>query len=88
MTVQEWAKSVIAKQPSFNSKEKAIQAAIKANAKLTVHEVWKEPNGDRYIVAAPEAFEALTREKYKRVLSAAELNDIERGDTAEIDEVE
>lgn len=88
MTMHEWAKSVIENLPSFDSKEKAIQAAIKANAKLTVHEVWKEPNGARYIVAAPEAFEALTREKYKRVLSAAELNDIERGDTAEIDEVE
>lgn len=88
MTVQDWAKSVIAKQPSFDSKEEAIQAAIKANAKLSVHEVWKEPRGNKYIVAEPKAFEALTREEYKRVLSAADLNDIEGGDADEIDEVE
>lgn len=88
MTAQEWAKSVIAKQPAFDSKEKAIKAAIKANEQLTVHEVWKEPDGERYIVAEPEAFEALIREKYKRVLTAAELTDIERGDADEIEEVE
>lgn len=88
MTVQEWAKAVIEKQPAFDSKEEAIQAAIKANEKLTIHEVWKEPKGDRYIVAAPEAFEALVREEYKRVLDAGELADIERGEADEVDEVD
>lgn len=88
MTVHEWAKGVIAKQPAFDSKEEAIEAAIKANAKLTVHEVWQEPGGGRYIVAAPEAFEALTREKYKRELDSAELADIERGEADEIEEVD
>lgn len=88
MTVHEWAESVIANLPTFDSKEKAVQAAIKANKKLTVHEVWKEPNGNKYIVATPEALEALTREKYKCVLDATEIADIERGDHIDdIDEV-
>lgn len=88
MTVHEWAKGVIEKQPAFDSKEEAVEAAIKANEKLSIHEVWKAPQDDRYIVAAPEAFEALSREKYKRVLNAADLADMERGETDDIDEVD
>lgn len=86
MTMHEWAKGVIAKQPAFDSKEEAIEAAIKANEKLTIHEVWTD--GDRFIVAAPEAFEALVREEYKRVLDAGELAEIERGDADEVEEVD
>lgn len=86
MTVHEWAKGIIENQPAFDSKEKAVQAAIKANEEMAVNEVWKDLKSERYIVAAPEAFEALYREKYKRVLGSAELVDIERGDIEEADE--
>lgn len=88
MTSEKWVKDLISKQPVFASKNKAIQAAIQANKKLTVHEVWKEPKsrGGRYVVAAPEAFEALYREKYTKILDAGRITDIERGD--DIDEIE
>lgn len=90
MDREAWIKSVIAKQPVFDSKDAAIKAAIKANAKMKVHEVWQEPKerGGRYVVAEPQAFEVLYREKYKRVLDSAAVTDIERGeDTDEIEEV-
>lgn len=82
-------KALIAKQPVFDSKGKAIQAAIQANKKLKIHEVWKEPKerGGRYVVAAPEAFEALYREKYTQILDSTQIADIERSDdTDEIEE--
>lgn len=80
MTKEAWTKSVIAKLPVFDSKDAAIKAAIKANAKLNVHEVWQEPKnrGGRYVVAEPKAFEVLYREKYNRILDSAEVTDIER----------
>ena len=90
MTRDEWVKDLIAKQPVFDTRDKAIQAAIKANEKLKVHEVWKEPKerGGRFVVAAPEAFETLYRENYKQVLDSAQITDIERdGNTDEIEEV-
>lgn len=86
MTREVWAKSVISKLPVFDNKKAAIQAAIKANATLKVHEVWQEPNGGRYVVAAPQAFETLGREKYKRVLDSAMITDIERGE--HVDKIE
>lgn len=91
MDREAWIKNVIAKQPTFDSKNEAIQAAIKANAKLKVHEVWQEPKdrGGRYVVAEPQAFETLYREKYERVLDAAAITDIERGERGDdIDEIE
>lgn len=89
MSYKEWAKNVIAKQPVFDSKKKAIQAAIKANKEMAVNEIWQEPNAGRYVVAAPEAFEALYREKYTRILDSGQISDIERGDdTDEIEELE
>lgn len=91
MTVEQWNKSVIAKQPVYDSKDEAIKAAIQANKKPgAVNEVWKEPKdkGGRYVVASSQAFEALHREKYKRVLDDCMLADIERGEHIdEIDEV-
>ena len=87
MTLEQWIKSVIEKQPVFDSKDEAIQAAIQAN-KTNACEIWQEPNGGKYVVAKPEAFEALYRGKYKKVLDAIEIADIERGDTDEIEEEE
>ncbi len=86
MTREKWVKALIEKQPVFDSRDAAIKAAIQANKKLAVNEVWQEPNGGRYVVAAPEALETLYREKYKRILDSGELVDIERGE--HIDEVE
>ena len=86
MSIKKWAKSVIAKQPVYDSKETAIQAAIKANKEMAVNEIWQEPNDGRYVVAAPEAFEALYREKYTRILDSGQISDIERGD--DVDEIE
>lgn len=83
MTVEKWAESVIAKQPVFDSKKEAIEAAIK-NQELC--EVWQEPNGGKYVVAEPEAYEALHRAKYKKILDAVTLADIERGE--HIDDIE
>lgn len=91
MTYEKWVKDLIGKLPVFESKEEAVKAAIQANKKLKIHEVWKEPKerGGRYVVAAPEAFEVLYREKYKQVLDAGRITDIERGEDAEdIEEVE
>lgn len=87
MTVEKWIKSVVAKQPVYDSKDEAVKAAIQANKKPpNVYEVWQQPNGGKYVVAAPEALEALYRAKYKRILDPAALADIERGD--HIDEIE
>lgn len=88
MTTEAWVKALIKKQPVYDSKDAAVKAAIKANKKLAVNEVWQEPKerGGRYVVAAPEAFEALYREKYKRIFDSGELVDIERGE--HIDEIE
>ena len=86
MTREAWAKDLISKQPVFDSKEKAIHAAIQANKKMAVYEVWQEPNGGRYIVASPESFETLYREKYKKILDSSTLVDIERGE--HIDEID
>lgn len=83
MTRAQWIKSVIDKQPVFDSKEAAVEAAIKANKKPgAVYEVWQEPEnrGGRYVVASCEAFEVLYREKYKRILDDCMLADIERGE--------
>ena len=91
MTSVEWTENMIGKQPVFNSKNAAIQAAIKANKKMKIHDIWKEPKsrGGRFVVAAPQAFEALYREKYTRILDAGQIADIERGDdTDDIEEVE
>lgn len=91
MTREEWVKDLIGKLPVFDSQDKAIQAAIQANKKLKIHEVWQEPKerGGRYVVAAPEAFETLYREKYKQVLDSGQITDIERGEDAEdIEEVD
>lgn len=85
MTWNEWAKGVIDKLPVFDDKDAAIKAAIKANQKQCIHDIWKEPGG-RFVVADPQAFETLFRLKYKRVLSAAMITDIERGN--HIDEID
>lgn len=86
MTVEKWIKSVVAKQPVYDSKDEAVKAAIQANEKQKVFEVWQQPDGGKYVVAAPEALEALYRAKYKRILDPAALADIERGE--HIDEIE
>lgn len=86
MTVEKWIKSVVEKQPVYDSKEAAVKAAIQENEKPNVCEVWQEPNNGKYVVAAPEALEALYRAKYKRVLDSTALADIKRGD--HIDEIE
>lgn len=86
MTVEKWIKSVVAKQPVYDSKDAAVKAAIQANKKQKVFEVWQQPDGGKYVVAAPEALEALYRAKYKRILSSTALADIERGE--HIDEIE
>lgn len=85
MTVEKWIKSVVAKQPVYDSKDAAVKAAIQAN-KNNVCEVWQQPNGGKYVVAAPEALEALYRAKYKQILDSTALADIERGE--HIDEIE
>lgn len=90
MTREEWVASKIKALPTFDGKDAAIHAAIKANKDMAVNEVWKEPadRGGKYVVAAPEAFEALYNEKYERILDAGALCDIERGEhTDEIEEV-
>lgn len=88
MTYDEWVKGVIGKLPVFEDKDAAIKAAIEANQKQCIHDIWKEPadRGGRFVVADPQAFEALYREKYERVLTAAAIGDIERGEN--IDEIE
>lgn len=89
MTREQWIKSVIEKQPVFDSKDEAVEAAIKANKKPgAVFELWQEPKarGGRYVVAGSEAFEVLYREKYKRILDDNMLADIERGE--HVDEIE
>lgn len=88
MTREEWVKALIEKLPVFDNKDAAIKAAIQANKKLAVNEVWKEPKarGGRYVVAEPQAFETIYREKYTRVLDSGRLVDIERGD--HIDDIE
>lgn len=81
---------IIQKQPVFDNKDKAIQAAIEAHKKPGdgIYEVWQEPpdRGGRYVVAESPAFEILYREKYKRILDTFTIADIERGD--HIDEIE
>lgn len=88
MSREEWVRNLLKKLPVFTSKDEAVQAAIRANEKLTVNEVWKEPNerGGKYVVAGPQAFETLYREKYTQVLDSGRLADIERGD--HVDEIE
>ena len=89
MTREEWVKVIIKKQPVFDSKDAAIKAAIKNNKKFAVNEVWQEPKerGGRYVVAAPESFETLYREGYKRILEPEDLDEIECGEhIAEIEE--
>lgn len=83
MTRAQWIKSVIDKQPVFDSKEAAVEAAIKANKKPgAIYEVWQEPEnrGGRYIVAAPEAREVLYRAKYKQIYNSSVIEDIKRGE--------
>lgn len=85
MTWNDWAKGVIGKLPVFDDKDAAIKAAIEANQKQCIHDVWKGPGG-RFVVANPQAFETLVREKYERILTAAAIGDIERGEN--IDEID
>lgn len=82
MTWEKWANEVIGKLPVFDSKDEAIQAAIEANRQQSVHDIWQEPVicGNRFLVAAPQAFETLIRKGYERVLRAADIADIERGE--------
>lgn len=84
MTVEQWIKSVVEKQPAYDSKDDAVKAAIQAS-KQKVYEVWKDPNNGKYLVVAPEAREALDRAKYKRILDGSALADIKNID--EIEEV-
>ena len=88
MTREEWVRNLLKKLPVFTGKDEAIQAAIKANKKSGVYEVWKEPKerGGRFVVAESQAFETLYREKYTQVLDSGRLADIERGD--HVDEIE
>lgn len=88
MTWEAWAKGVIGKLPVFENRDDAIEAAIKANQKLSIHAIWKEPadRGGRFVVADPQAFETLVREKYERVLTAAMIVDIQRGEN--IDDID
>ena len=92
MTREQWMKSVIDKLAVFDSKEAAVEAAIKANKKPgAVFEVWKEPKsrGGKFVVASSEALEVLYREKYERILDDCMLADIERGEHVEdIEELE
>ena len=82
MTREEWVKDKIGKQPVFDSKDKAVQAAIQANKDGQTREVWEEPQnrGGRFVAAEPSAFETLYREGYKRVYGHSEIVDMFRGD--------
>lgn len=88
MTREEWVKARIEEIPVFDSKDEAVKAAIQANKKMAVYEVWKEPKerGGKFVIAEPKDFEVLYREKYTQVLDSSRLVDIERGE--HIDDIE
>lgn len=89
MTREEWVKDVVSKQPVFDDKDKAIQAAIQKNKEgNNLCEIWKEPKerGGRFVVAEWKAFEVLYREKYTQEIAYEKLCEIARGE--DIDEIE
>ena len=64
----------IRKQPTFKRQEDAVEAALKKiSSKEDCPEIWQEPDNGKYVMANSEAFEALCRNGYKKILSTGIL---------------
>lgn len=62
---------LIRKQPVFKRQEGAVELAMKKiSAKEDYPEIWREPNDGDFVVANEDAFEALYRNGYKKILDA------------------
>lgn len=61
----------IAKQPVFKRQEDAVEYAMKKMASGDGYpEIWQEPDGGKFVSANDEAFEALYRHGYRKILDA------------------
>lgn len=78
--------TLIVKQPAFDTKEQAVSAALKLiEQKKDYPEIWRDPKGEKFLVANYKAYEQLYRKGYKRSVRTDELVDMLRTD--EIEEV-
>ena len=71
-------KKRIAELPTFDTKEQAVEAGIEMARKKELCEIWQEPGGGKFLVAVPDAYEALWRHKYKKVMEDVDLYDLAR----------
>lgn len=77
-TVEQWIKEKVSKLPAYDTKDKAVEAAVLQEKKDKICEIWQEPGGGKFVVANPDAYEALYRAGYKKILDDIELHDIAR----------
>lgn len=71
-TMEQWIKSKTAKLKKYGIKEHAVEAAIRAGG---VFRIWQEPDNGNFVVAGPDAYEALLRAGYKEILTDIEVYD-------------
>ena len=83
-TMMQWAKERVDDQPTFDTKEEAVQRALEELRRGEICEVWEKPDG-KYIACDWVAFEAAFRYGCKQIISAAKLSD--ELHTDDIDEV-
>lgn len=77
-TVEQWIKEKVSKLPAYDTKDKAVEAAVLQEKKNKICEIWQEPGGGKFVVANPDAYEALQRGGFKRIMDDIDLHDIAR----------
>lgn len=70
---KKYAEDVAAKQPAFDSKVEALEDLKRRHKNGEPRELWQEPNGGKYLVAGPQAYEMLYRLDYNRILDTTEV---------------
>ena len=79
---EKWENNMIAKQPAFNSKDEAISYSLnKLKEDDELPEVFRSPDGGKFIAAGYQAFETLVRRGFKRVAGMEDLLKIRDGNT-------
>lgn len=68
-SAEEWARAIVAKQPAFKRQEDAVEAAMKKIATDEDYpQIWQAPDDGEFVVANYQAFEALYRLGYKKII--------------------
>lgn len=80
---EKWENSIVAKQPVFDSKEEAMQYALRDYEKGDKFpEIFLDSDGERYIAAVMPATEILYRKGFEVIASFADLMKLRSMDRA------